>query len=115
MTAGHLLFAIATTGYIFMGVLLEERDLVTFHGKACIEYRKRVSMTIPLPPRKSWDVPVRFADTTTRRMPGQSRLGLLRGEFLNSTSSRRRQPRTMARSRANYIGISMEYEFAVLF
>jgi protein-S-isoprenylcysteine O-methyltransferase Ste14 len=52
MTLGHLLFAVATTAYILIGIQLEERDLVDSFGETYVAYRKRVSMLIPLPPRR---------------------------------------------------------------
>jgi protein-S-isoprenylcysteine O-methyltransferase Ste14 len=47
MTISHLVFAIATTGYILIAIRLEERDLVAHHGKSYEDYRKRVPMLIP--------------------------------------------------------------------
>ncbi|TAK35951.1 MAG: isoprenylcysteine carboxylmethyltransferase family protein [Saprospiraceae bacterium] len=53
MTVAHLVFAIATTAYMLLAItMFEEKDLVAFHGDAYREYQKRVSMIIPMPPKK---------------------------------------------------------------
>jgi protein-S-isoprenylcysteine O-methyltransferase Ste14 len=52
MTIAHLVFAVATTGYILVAIQLEERDLVRFYGSAYEAYRSQVSMLLPRPPKR---------------------------------------------------------------
>lgn len=47
MSQGHLLFALLTSGYILVGVRLEEADLRATIGRDYEDYRTRVPMLVP--------------------------------------------------------------------
>lgn len=55
MTVGHLVFALATTGYILVALQLEEHDLIKHFGDRYRAYRAQVPMLIPRPWRKVRD------------------------------------------------------------
>jgi methanethiol S-methyltransferase len=57
MSAGHLLFSIATTGYILIAVQLEERDLIAMLGDEYRRYKRQVPAFVPLPGRSAGRTP----------------------------------------------------------
>ncbi len=52
MTAGRLLFAAVTTGYILIAIHFEEHDLVGVFDERYRNYRRQVPMLVPHPHRR---------------------------------------------------------------
>jgi methanethiol S-methyltransferase len=48
MTIAHLVFALATTAYIFIAIQLEEKDLIDAYGNEYKRYRETVPMIVPV-------------------------------------------------------------------
>jgi len=52
MTIAHLVFALMTTAYIFIAILLEEKDLSDAHEEY-VQYKEEVPMIFPVPGRSA--------------------------------------------------------------
>ena len=48
MTIAHLVFAIATTAYIFLAIQFEEKDLIDTYGDDYARYKQQVPMIVPV-------------------------------------------------------------------
>ena len=59
MSYGHLLFALATTGYILIGIQFEERDLIALFGDQVPGLSPGCRMLLPLPSHRTEAVPVK--------------------------------------------------------
>jgi protein-S-isoprenylcysteine O-methyltransferase Ste14 len=66
ITAGHLLFALAATGYIAIGLQLEERGLRRELGQPYLDYASQVPAIVPRLDRRRPDAP------RTRRGPAET-------------------------------------------
>ncbi len=56
MSGGHLLFAIVTTAYVLVGIMIEEHDLLAILGPDYAEYRRRTPMLLPFTKRAAAEV-----------------------------------------------------------
>ncbi|HRP32761.1 MAG TPA: methyltransferase [Agriterribacter sp.] len=53
MSAAHLLFALLTTGYIFIAIWFEERDLIEQFGSKYNDYKNKTPMIFPVGRKKT--------------------------------------------------------------
>jgi methanethiol S-methyltransferase len=68
MTVGHMLFALASSMYIFLGTQLEERDLIHEFGEIYQQYQERVPRLLPFlkinfNPQKTGQSQIRVEET----------------------------------------------------